>query len=190
MNGPTSWCTGLVVVPKPGFKKEKKTETCRHDPLEWMGAAWEAHSAKRASLTDDANGRKNLLEIRCHVRGLADSTDWRQHSCTFITPVGRYCFNKLPFGISSAPEYFQRRMTQILEGCNGMVCHTDDILVHGKDQIEHDTRLHQVLRRFREEGLTLNKDKCEFANSKIMFLGHSLSAEDVKPDPGKVKMWV
>lgn len=79
-------------------------------------------------------------------------------------------------------------MTQILEGCNGMVCHADDILVHGKDQIEHDTRLHQVLRRFREEGLTLNKDKCEFANSKIMFLGHSLSAEDVKPDPGKVKM--
>ena len=32
---------------------------------------------------------------------------------TFITPYGRYCFNKLPFGMSSAPEQFQKRMTQI-----------------------------------------------------------------------------
>ncbi len=35
---------------------------------------------------------------------------------TFITPFGRYCFNKLPFGISSAPELFQRRMNEILDG--------------------------------------------------------------------------
>ena len=35
---------------------------------------------------------------------------------TFITPFGRYRFKKLPFGISSAPEHFQRRMNQILEG--------------------------------------------------------------------------
>jgi len=33
---------------------------------------------------------------------------------TFITPFGRFCFNKLPFGISSAPEHFQRRMANIL----------------------------------------------------------------------------
>ena len=37
---------------------------------------------------------------------------------TFITPFGRYCFNKLPFGISSAP---QRRMHHILEGLPGVV---------------------------------------------------------------------
>lgn len=68
-------------------------------------------------------------------------------------------------------------MTQILEGCEGV----DDILVYGKDQTEHDTRLHQVLSK---EGLTLNKEKCE---SKLMFLGHSLLSEGVKPDLGKVK---
>ena len=33
---------------------------------------------------------------------------------TFITPMGRYCFNKLPFDISSAPEHFQRRMSERL----------------------------------------------------------------------------
>ncbi len=35
---------------------------------------------------------------------------------TFITPFGRFCFNRLCFGISSAPEHFQKRMSQMLEG--------------------------------------------------------------------------
>ena len=48
---------------------------------------------------------------------------------TFITPYGRFCFNKLPFGIASAPEVFQRRMNDILSGLPGVLCHVDDILV-------------------------------------------------------------
>jgi hypothetical protein len=39
---------------------------------------------------------------------------------TFITHNGRYCFNKLPFGISSAPELFQKRMSKILTGLDGI----------------------------------------------------------------------
>ena len=35
---------------------------------------------------------------------------------TFITPMGRYCFNKLPFGIPSAPGHFQKCMPAILSG--------------------------------------------------------------------------
>jgi hypothetical protein len=58
---------------------------------------------------------------------------------TFISsPFGRYNFNRLPFGIASAPEHFQRRMQSILEGIEGVVCHIDDILVYGRDQEEHD----------------------------------------------------
>ena len=58
---------------------------------------------------------------------------------TFLTPFGRYCFNKLPFGISSAPELFQKRMCKLLEGLR------DDVLIVGKDQEQHDTRLIRVL---------------------------------------------
>ena len=50
---------------------------------------------------------------------------------TFITPFRRYCFNRLPFGITSAPEYFQKRMSEILQGMEGVVCLIDDILVYG-----------------------------------------------------------
>ena len=51
---------------------------------------------------------------------------------TFITPFRRFCFNKVPFGISSAPEVFQRRMNEILSNLLGVLCHVDDILVYGK----------------------------------------------------------
>jgi len=57
---------------------------------------------------------------------------------TFVTPFGRYCFNKVPFGISSAPELFQRRMNQILEGLPGVLCLIDDVLVFGATEDEHD----------------------------------------------------
>ena len=45
---------------------------------------------------------------------------------TFVTPFGRYCFNRLPLGISSAPDIFQRTMSRILEGLDGTICQMDD----------------------------------------------------------------
>ncbi len=66
---------------------------------------------------------------------------------TFITPAGRYRFNRLPFGI---PEHFQSRMTNLLQGMEGAVC-LMDVLVHGKTQEEHYQRLHAVLRTVRND---------------------------------------
>ena len=66
---------------------------------------------------------------------------------TFITPFGRYHLNKFPFGISCAPELFQRRIYTILEGLEGMVCLMDDVLTFGSNKDEHDTRLRAVLQR-------------------------------------------
>ena len=90
---------------------------------------------------------------------------------TFITPYGRYCFNRLPFGITSAPEHFQRRMSEVLGDLEGVVGMVDDVLVHGRSQEEHDERLFKVLERLQKEGLTLNKEKCKFSTSQVSFLG-------------------
>ena len=60
---------------------------------------------------------------------------------TFITPFGRFCFNRLPFGITSAPEYFQKRISELLPDLSDVVCMMDNILVYGQDQDEHDKRL-------------------------------------------------
>ena len=41
---------------------------------------------------------------------------------TFITPLGRFYFNRVPYGLNSAPEYFMKRMAQVLDGIEGVVC--------------------------------------------------------------------
>ena len=103
---------------------------------------------------------------------------------TFVTPFGRVCFNRLPFGISSAPEIFQRTMSKILEGSEGTLCQMDDVLIHGVDQSEHDGRVRAVLHRLQEAGMTLN-DKCEFSRSSIRFIAHIIDSSGTHVDPQK-----
>ena len=106
---------------------------------------------------------------------------------TFITPVGRYKFNRLPFGISSAPEIFQRTMENILQGEEQVVCFYDDVLVFGESQDQHDKALQSAIGKTIDAGLKLNKEKCEFNQSEIEFLGHVISGDGIKPDPKKVQ---
>ena len=103
---------------------------------------------------------------------------------TLVSPFGRFCINRLPFGISSAPEIFQRTMSKILEGSEGTLCQMDDVLIHGVDQSEHDGRVRAVLHRLQDAGLTLN-DKCEFSRSSIRFLAHIIDSSGLHADPQK-----
>ena len=76
---------------------------------------------------------------------------------TFITPFGRYYYNRLLFGITSMPEHFQRRISKILSGTNGTVSKLDNVLVFAKKHKEHD--LAEALERIEKARLTLNKEK-------------------------------
>ena len=62
----------------------------------------------------------------------------------------------------------------------------DDTLVHGRTREEHDERLQQVLQRLSESGMTLNSEKCQFAQESVEFLGHVLDTSGIRPDPNKV----
>ena len=106
---------------------------------------------------------------------------------TFVTPFGRYCFNRLPFCISSAPEIFQRTMSEILIDVEGVICQMDDILVHGADQEEHDRRLRATLHCLQEAGITLNIEKCQFFKTSVKFLGTVIDEQGIYADPTKKK---
>ncbi|KAL0190869.1 hypothetical protein M9458_013567 [Cirrhinus mrigala] len=77
-------------------------------------------------------------------------------------------------------------MSQMFENFEGVLCHADDVLVCGRNRQEHDQRLHRVLQKMQEEGLTLN-EKCEFRQEHSMFVGHRVSSKGIEPDPNKVK---
>ena len=110
-----------------------------------------------------------------------------RHLTTFLTPFGRFCFNKMPFGISSAPEHFQCRMNKVLSGLPGVMCLIDDILVYGSSVEEHTERLQSVLNRLMSAGVTLNQAKCEFGKETIRFLGHVINSNGVSADPQKIQ---
>ena len=78
---------------------------------------------------------------------------------TFNTPFGRYQYLRMPFGINSAPEIFQKRMTQAFDGLSGVKTIADDILIWGRNKAEHNHRLEQVLERSRKVGLKFNRSK-------------------------------
>lgn len=106
---------------------------------------------------------------------------------TFITPFGRYYFRVLPFGISSAPEIFQRVMTDLLAKHEGTVLFMDDILVYGDTEQQHDERLHQVLTTIKNAGLKLNQKKCVFRVQSLDFLGHHVSSNGISPSQEKLR---
>ncbi|KAL7852791.1 hypothetical protein SRHO_G00185760 [Serrasalmus rhombeus] len=90
-----------------------------------------------------------------------------QRLTTFITPIGKFCFKRLPFGITSAPEIFQREMSTLLREHKGTVVVMDDILVSGKTKAEHDNNLKALMQTIKASGLKLNKDKCHFAQPEL-----------------------
>ena len=93
----------------------------------------------------------------------------------------------MPFGIKSAPEHYQKKMTQILEGLDGHISIIDDTLIYGKTQKEHDERVRAALQKLDEAGATLNPEKCEFSKREVKFAGHVISEDGIRSDPEKVE---
>ena len=79
---------------------------------------------------------------------------------------------RLPFGVSSAPRIFQRTMETLLQAIPGVVVYLDDILITGRNEQEHLSNLGKGSTKLEEAGLRLNKDKCWFMQSKVVYLGH------------------
>ena len=60
-------------------------------------------------------------------------------------------------------------------------------MLHGKNQAEHDKRLHMALDRLRQVGARLNKNKCKLSQPSVTFYGHIFSSKGVQVDPQKVE---
>ena len=104
--------------------------------------------------------------------------------CTFNTPIGRYRFTRLPFGICDASEVFQELMEKYFGEFASVII--DDLLISGVTKEEHDRKLLQVLNRARQINFKFNVNKLEIGASEVTYAGHLITSEGVKPDPEKV----
>ena len=105
---------------------------------------------------------------------------------TVNTHKGLYRYNRLPFGVSSAPSIFQRTMDNLMRGIKGVSTYIDDILISGSTIEEHLQTLDIVLQKLESAGLKLNKAKCFFLHSQVEYLGHIIDKVGLHPTTEKV----
>ncbi|XP_048579360.1 uncharacterized protein K02A2.6 [Nematostella vectensis] len=106
---------------------------------------------------------------------------------TLTTHKGLYAYNRLPFGVASSAAIFQRQMDRIFKDLPQVLCYQDDILVTGRDSEEHLTNLEEVLRRLHANGLTAQREKCEFMQPSLKYLGHVIDKDGIHPTSDKVE---
>ena len=106
---------------------------------------------------------------------------------TINTHQGLYAYNRLPFGVASAPAIFQKLMDNVLQAISGVTCYIDDILISTTDEESHLRALEEVFNRLGNHGFRLKLEKCEFLLTCIEYLGHLISSDGIQPIPSKVE---
>ncbi|XP_046404731.1 uncharacterized protein K02A2.6-like [Ischnura elegans] len=112
--------------------------------------------------------------------------DQSKKLCTISTTKGLFMYNRVPYGVASAPGIFQKIMETILAGIPGVVCFLDDILITGENNDVHKERLYEVCNRLKVSGLSVSKKKCEFFRKSIEYLGYVLSEDGLSTSPSKI----
>ncbi|CAL8130302.1 unnamed protein product [Orchesella dallaii] len=187
---PTDWVSSMLVK-----KETNKLRICldpqdlnkaikrEHYPLPTMeDVATRLGKVKVFSLLDAKNG---FWQIELDERS--------SYLTTFNTPFGRYRWCRMPFGISSAPEVWQRRMHELAEGLKGVEVIADDFLIVGcgdeQDEAnrDHDRNLIALLERARQKNLKLNAKKMRIKLTELQYMGHVLTPNGVKMDPRKME---
>ena len=186
----TDWVSSMFAVVKPnklriciGPKDLNRAIKRPHYPLPTVEeVAIRLSQAKVFSLLDAKSGFWQVLLDEASSR-----------LTNFNTPFGRYRWLRMPFGISSAPKEFQKRMNDTFGDLKVTAVIADDLLVYREgDDMEtatsdHDKNLRIVFERARERNLTLNKDKVCLRLTEVPYIGHLLTADGLKPDPKKVE---
>lgn len=115
-------------------------------------------------------------------------TEESKRITTFITHRGLFRYNRLVFGIASAPEIFQKIMeTIILKDCEGIIIYVDDIVVHGKTREQYNERVSKVLGRFKDHNIKLNELKCRFKLTEIDLMGFLINKNGVQVSEDKLE---
>ena len=184
-DGPTPWVSPLVAVPKSNgdirvcvdMRRVNEAIIRERHPIPTLEET--LHSLNGATVF-------SKLDLRWGYHQIELSPESRALT-TFSTHTGLKRYKRLIFGLSSASEVYQHIIQRTLAGIPGARNISDDILVFGKDQADHDKQLALTLTRLQDKGLTLNREKCLFGVPELNFFGHKVSAAGISPDKTKVQ---
>ena len=110
-----------------------------------------------------------------------------QPLATINTHKVLYRYQRLLFGVSSAPAIFQRTMEVLLQGIPNVSVYLDDILITGPSVSDHLRNFDEVLQRLEDKGMRLKKENCAFLLDEIEYLGHKITKDGLQPTESKVR---
>ena len=94
---------------------------------------------------------------------------------TFVCPMGKYKFLRMPFRLKNAPAVFQEIVENVLQPVKKNASnYIDDVLVYSGSWQEHLVHLEHVFGCLYSAGLKAKREKCEFGRKYMMFLGHKI----------------
>ncbi|GFW41720.1 retrovirus-related Pol polyprotein from transposon 297 [Trichonephila clavipes] len=102
-------------------------------------------------------------------------------------PWDLYEYTHLCFGLVNALQTFMRFMHEVLRGLPFCFVYLDDILCYSENAEEHRSHLRTIFQRLSSYGLKLNISKCVFGVTELIFLGHLITPDGIKPFPDKVQ---
>ena len=110
------------------------------------------------------------------------------HKTAIATPIGAFVYLRMPFGLCTAAQTFQRFIDEILEDIPSNFPYQDDVTVYSKTKKEHYDTLRKIFEKFSEYGVIINKEKSELCREKVSVLGYEISAEGIKPSVEKLEI--
>ena len=105
----------------------------------------------------------------------------------FNTPFKKYCFIRMPFGLSVSAEIFCKQMDHALQGIPGTFPCADDVKIQGSTEQRHDIHLLETVEKAKLAGLKFNPDKCSVKKHQIEYFGRIVTPDGVCPCPRKVQ---
>ncbi|GFW60632.1 hypothetical protein TNCV_569781 [Trichonephila clavipes] len=129
----------------------------------------------------------STLDLRNGFFHVDVDEDCRKYT-SFIVPDGQFEFNKVPFGLSTSPEVFQRYVSSIFRDLTRkgiVISYLDDLVIPAKNEQEGLEKLKIIFEVAKKYGLEIKFKKCQFLKKKIEFLGHIVESGTIKPSPTK-----
>ena len=105
------------------------------------------------------------------------------HLTTFITPFGRWRYNRAPQGFLSSGDGYNRRFEAILADFMRKERCVDDTIYYDNDLETHWWRTIDFLILVGKSGIILNPDKFQFAKKAVEFAGFRISENNIEPLP-------
>ena len=179
----TDWVNSYVIVEKDSGNHHSPTHTM-NEALE--REPYHTHSVDEITAKLQGITVFTIVDFKKAYWMVVLHPESRKLTCMAL-PFGRFQWTRLPMGTVVAQDIFQFKLDSIFIGMEGVTGIADDMVIAGRDEMEHDRNFLAFVEKCMSNNLTFNSEKIQFKLSQVSFYGHCWSKHGISPDPKNVK---